>query len=77
MLKFETKVKKWGNSLGVIIPKEELKGESLKENDELFIIAMKRDNAIRESFGILKDWKMTGQKAKDLARRELYHDRTP
>jgi len=76
MLEFESKVKKWGNSFGVIIPKEIIKRESLKEDEEIHIIAIKKNKAVAETFGMFKDWKMTGQKAKDIARKELYHDRT-
>lgn len=77
MLEFESKVKKWGNSFGVIIPKEELKRRGIKENQEVHIIALEKSNTLKESFGMLKGWKITGQEAKDRARRELYHDRTP
>lgn len=75
MLEFETKIKKWGNSLGIVIPKEKFNGETLKENDSLIIFAMKKNDAAKKTFGILKDWKITGQEAKDRARRELYYDR--
>ncbi len=72
MLEFDTKVKKWGNSVGLIIPKEKLNG--IRENDEIHVIAFKKSNVLKETFGSLKGWKMTGQRAKDLARKELYND---
>ena len=74
MLEFDAKIKKWGNSLGMVIPKENLKKETIKENEIIHVIAIRKNEAIKESFGMLRDWKMTGQKAKDIARKELYHD---
>jgi len=72
MLEFESKVKKWGNSFGVIIPKGELKEKTLKENDVIVVIAMKKSDAVKESFGLLKNWKTPTQKLKDNLRKDLY-----
>lgn len=74
MLEFDAKIKKWGNSFGLVIPKEDLKKELIRENEMVHVIAMRKNDAIKESFGMLKGWKMTGQKAKDIARKELYND---
>lgn len=71
MLEFDTKVKKWGNSLGVILPKFELEKREIGENETLHIIVMKKNRNIRKTFGMLKGWK-TGQQIKDLSRKELY-----
>ena len=35
MIVSETKLKAWGNSIGVILPKEALKEEGLSINDEV------------------------------------------
>lgn len=70
----ETKVKRWGNSLGVIIPSEAVEARRLKENENIKIIIVKDSRkALRETFGIGKG-KITksGQEFKDEARRELY-----
>ena len=74
MLEFDAKIKKWGNSFGMVIPKENLKKEIIKENEIIHVIAIRKNESIKESFGMLRDWKMTGQKAKDIARKELYND---
>lgn len=71
MLEFDTKVKKWGNSLGVILPKFELEKREIGENETLHIIVMKKNRNIRKTFGMLKGWK-TGQQIKDISRKELY-----
>jgi len=72
MLEFNAKVKKWGNSLGIVIPKEQLNMDKLKEEDEVYIIAIKKNNTLKETFGILKGKIRSGQEAKDISRRDLY-----
>lgn len=71
MLEFDGKVKKWGNSFGLIIPKDKLNG--IKENDEIHVIVLKRSNVLRETFGMLKGKIKSGQEAKDLIRKELHN----
>jgi antitoxin component of MazEF toxin-antitoxin module len=48
-----TVVRKWGNSLGVVIPSEEVSKEGLKENDEVEIVIRKAVD-IRQLFGKYK-----------------------
>ena len=72
MLEFDSKIKKWGNSFGVVIPKSKLNG--IRENDEIHVIAMKKTDAIKKSFGIFPEWKGKGQEMKDKLRKELYND---
>jgi len=59
-------VRRWGNSLGIILPKELVEKESLKENEEIFVNVVKEAD-ISEFFGSLKR-KMSGQKFKDMVR---------
>ncbi len=72
MLEFDSKIKKWGNSVGLIIPKSKLDG--FKENDVVHVIAMKKSDAIKRSFGLFPEWKGKGQEMKDMLRKELYND---
>lgn len=65
----ETKVKRWGSSLGVIIPSEIAKKERLKEGVRV-IIEIKKSNTMREFFGSLKGWKINAQKMKDELRKD-------
>jgi antitoxin component of MazEF toxin-antitoxin module len=48
-----TVVRRWGNSLGVVIPSEEVSKEGLKENDEVEIVIRKAVD-IRQLFGKYK-----------------------
>jgi antitoxin component of MazEF toxin-antitoxin module len=48
-----TVMRRWGNSLGVVIPKEEASKEGLKENDEVEIVIRKAVD-IRQLFGKYK-----------------------
>ncbi len=48
-----TVVRKWGNSLGVVIPREEASKEGIKENDEVEVVVRKA-TGIRQLFGKYK-----------------------
>lgn len=48
------KVKKWGNSLGVVLPKDELVKMDIKENQEVIIDISKKENPLKELFGFAK-----------------------
>ncbi len=63
-----TTVKRWGNSLGVIIPREEAAKNALKEND-IVEIDVRKTVDIRELFGKYKFKKKTLQQIKDEMRR--------
>ncbi|HLC85983.1 MAG TPA: AbrB/MazE/SpoVT family DNA-binding domain-containing protein [Candidatus Nanoarchaeia archaeon] len=54
MITIETKLKGWGRSIGVIVPKEAVIKEHLKEGDKVELIILKKTNALRETFGKLK-----------------------
>jgi antitoxin component of MazEF toxin-antitoxin module len=70
-MEVESIARKWGNSLGFIIPKEIVKKENIKPNTKIRF-EIKRTNDISKTFGMLK-LKMSGQEAKDSAR-EGWHD---
>ena len=65
----ESKLKKWGNSKGIVVPTDILIGENLKEGDEI-IVEIKKKNKIKEIFGSKKDWEINTQKLKDDLRKE-------
>lgn len=65
----EVTIKKWGNSFGVILPKEIIKKEGLKENKKIFIDVVKEAD-LSDIFGLVKKRKMSGQRMKDLSRKE-------
>lgn len=66
--------KKWGNSIGVVLPKEILEIENIHgEHEKLFLLIRKKDNTLRETFGSLKGkWRKSTQQIKDEIREELY-----
>ena len=68
-MKIVTKPKLWGNSLGIIIPKSVIKEGNISLDTEI-TVEIKKDNPIKEIFGILKDWKIDSQKVKDKSRKE-------
>ena len=74
MIETEAKVRRWGNSLGVIIPKETVEKENIREKELLKFIILKESNVLKNTFGMLRGkWKKTAQEVKDQARKELYN----
>jgi len=75
MTVIEAKVKRWGNSFGVVIPIEVVEKEKIKENDNLHLIVLKDSKKVlEETFGSLKGkLKKSAQEIKDELRRELYN----
>lgn len=52
---FKVKVRKIGSSLGVLIPKQMIKGKRIKEGEEIEISLLKRrKDLIAKAFGIAK-----------------------
>ena len=63
----EVVVKKWGNSMGVILPKKLVDEKQLKE-DDIILIDVVQEADFSDDVGSLKDIKMSGQKFKDMVR---------
>jgi antitoxin component of MazEF toxin-antitoxin module len=64
----ETTLKRWGNSMAVIVPMQLVQQKNLKENEKVVIeVAKKAD--LSDIFGLIKERKLSGKEAKDLARR--------
>lgn len=63
----EVMVKKWGNSVGVVLPKELVEKEGLKENEKVLIEIVKEADLTR-LFGTLRTG-MTGQEFKDMVKK--------
>ena len=49
-----TKIKQWGNSLAVIIPKEKVEELKLKPGQEINMKIEKNANVLKELFGAIK-----------------------
>ncbi len=61
------KVKTWGNSLGVVLPKEIVAKEGIKPEDEVTITITKKET-LEDFFGRIKS-KLSAQKMKDESRK--------
>ena len=59
MIEVEAKVRKWGRSFGVVIPKEKIKDEGIKENETIRLLVSKKTNVLKETFGTFKFKKST------------------
>lgn len=73
MVMISGKVRKWGNSFGVVIPKEIAKKEKFKIGEELDLLIFPKNNVLKETFGSLKGKiKKPTQKIMEEIDRELY-----
>ncbi len=63
----EVKLRRWGSSLGCVIPKEVVEKQRLKEDDVVLVAFVKKGD-LSDLFGTLKT-DMTGQQVKDMARK--------
>lgn len=61
------KVRKWGSSLGIVLPKKIVEEKKLKENDEVTIEVIKEAD-LSEVYGSL-NFKKTTQELKNEARK--------
>jgi len=50
----EVKTKKWGNSIGVVIPIESIERLNIKPEEEIIIEIEKKNNVLKEMFGKAK-----------------------
>lgn len=53
-MSIEVKTKKWGNSIGVIIPNEAVERLNIKPEEEIIIEIEKKSNVLKEMFGKAK-----------------------
>lgn len=65
----ETKVKTWGSSLGVVIPRDVVQRKHLRAGEEI-ILDIRKKRTLHDIFGSLKDWTVDTQKMKDQMRKE-------
>jgi len=71
---FDVFVKKWGNSLGAVLPNNIVQKDNLKENDKIRIFVVKNSDVLKKTFGKLKGKiKQSSQEMKDEFRKKLYN----
>jgi len=67
MIECKAKLKNWGNSIGLIIPKEEAKKEKLHTDQEVkVIISPMNMTKVKDIFGKLKFKKSTEQMMREV-----------
>ena len=66
----EIKTKKWGNSVGIIIPNEIVEKLNIKPEEKVVVEIEKSGNVLMELFGTMKSGK-TARQIVNEARREL------
>lgn len=55
MIELKTKLRRWGNSFGVVVPISAVEKEKVKEGEEVVILLNKeKNNVLREMFGTMK-----------------------
>ena len=69
-MEIRTIAKRWGSSIGIILPKEVVDENKIRENEEV-IIEIKKPVSVKGLFGKYPEWKSkkTTQELKDEARR--------
>jgi len=67
----KAKARRWGNSIGLVIPSDIVEKENIRPGKEVEILIPKKTNVLKETFGTMK-FKKTAQQMKDELRKELY-----
>jgi len=67
MTRTRARVRRWGSSLGIVVPSQIAKELRLKAGDE--VVLEIDQGGIEEAFGSSKDWIVDPQKLKDELRR--------
>lgn len=60
-MNIEVKTRKWGNSLGLVIPSEAVESLNIKPEETVVIEISKKGNVLKELFGSIKFKKTTKQ----------------
>lgn len=68
------RTRRWGHSLGITIPHEQVQQLGLKENQTIVVEIVKTQNPLRELFGFGKDNKITPEEF--LATRKLLESKS-
>ncbi len=71
MIRSETRLKAWGNSIGVVLPKDALKEDNLSIDDEVEVIVKKKSNPLKNAFGKLKGFKAKSGKSTEEILKEV------
>jgi len=68
-MEIKTRAKRWGSSIGIILPKAVVESNKIRENDEI-IVEVKKEVLAKDFFGrFAGKFKKTAQELKDEARK--------
>jgi len=74
MIEVKSKLRRWGNSFGIVIPLKAIIGEKVKEGDEVNVLLSKdKENVLKEIFGTFKFKKSTDKIMREIDK-ELYNE---
>ena len=73
MIELKTKLRKWGNSFGVVVPLSKINQGNIKEGEELTVFLVKDKINLKRLFGAHKFKKTTEQMMREIDK-ELYND---
>ena len=73
MIEIKTKLRKWGNSFGIVIPQRAIEQTGSKKGDEITILFKSEKPNLRKIFGSHKFSKSTKELMKEMDE-ELYND---
>ncbi len=73
MIEINTRLRKWGNSFGIVIPQKAIEQSSAKEGDEVTILFKKEKPNLHKLFGAHKFSKPTEELMNEMDE-ELYND---
>ena len=72
MIEYTTKLKKWGNSMGVVVSKEQAAKEHLKPEQEIkVIITPKKMFKVKDILGTVKGWRKSTEEIMKETDKEL------
>tara|TARA_Y100000310_G_C20679035_1_gene814795 strand:- start:1784 stop:2011 length:228 start_codon:yes stop_codon:yes gene_type:complete len=75
MIEFESITRKWGNSVGIRLPKGVVEAAKIKEHEKIKLLIARPNKGVRASFGMFKGrWKEGTQQIKNRLRQELYDE---
>ena len=65
-----SKTRKWGSSIGIVIPKKVAEELKIRENQEVMVDIKPKENPLKELFGSVKLSKPTEQLLKEIRGKE-------
>ena len=63
MIEVKTKLRRWGNSFGIVVPQRVINNGQIEEGDEIVVLLKKEEkgNVLKEMFGTFKFKKPTSK----------------